>query len=199
MIFIANNHVFYRTPSCFLSQTIIFFIVHHHIFYRTPSCILSYSNKIKKLNLLRESFLPDIKEEYHELIRRIIKELDDLGDDDLEREPWWPSKTGLWLQTGFESDLFLKNKVIFLLWSMELKELDISAIGSNQIPLIDEGHFRYSFWKDYYLNPAFIHIFYSQSHFYLYDGDVNYLRNEFYSALDNLVDNLLVFLTDEYN
>jgi hypothetical protein len=126
-----------------------------------------------------------------------------LGDNDLEREPWWPSSTGLWLQTGFESSkrgevFFLKNKLKFFLWVMERYELDFSAIGSNQFPVADKGHLNYSFWKEHYLTPAFIHIFYSQSHYYLFDGDINYLRNEFYSALDNLVDNLLVFLTDEY-
>ena len=58
-------------------------------------------DRIEVKKLLRECFLPDIKKEYQELIRRVIGELEELGDNDLEREPWWPPSTGLWLQTGF--------------------------------------------------------------------------------------------------
>ena len=82
---------------------------------------------------------------------------------------------------------------------MELNELDFTSVGSNQFPVAEDnkGPFRYAFWKEHYLTPAFIHILFSHSHYYLFDDGVNYIRNEFYSALDNLVDNLLVFLTEE--
>ena len=80
---------------------------------------------------------------------------------------------------------------------MELNELDFSAVGSNQFPIADKDTLQYSFWKEHYLTPAFVHILYSHSHYYLFDRGASYIRNEFYSAIDNLVDNLLVFLTEE--
>jgi hypothetical protein len=157
----------------------------------------SNKDRIDFIKILKHDFLPEAPKRYEDQINGILRELELLGDKDLDTEPFWNSKSNLWLPTNYIEDQFLKNKIKIFLWCTDIDCLDFSPLGSNQFSCLqDSKFFRYTYWKDYYLSSSYKHILFSNQHYYLYEYDNNFLSIEFHSALDNLVVNFLKFILE---